>query len=173
MSPNKARLPKNAQSRWQEDWEDSSNESFPAFTPEQAKAWRSLNPVMSVWRVLGFQALTGLAVTLVAAVLTGSWNSASCVAYGAACVLLPSALLARGMSSPVTAINAQTAVLGLFVWELVKIALTVAMLFGATRVLKDLSWPALLVGLVLTMKVNWVVLAWQQVRQSKAKVRTD
>ena len=71
------------------------------------------------------------------------------------------------------AINAQTAVLGLFVWELVKIALTVAMLFGATRVLKDLSWPALLVGLVLTMKVNWVVLAWQQVRQSKAKVRTD
>jgi len=51
--------------------------------------------------------------------------------------------------------------------------LTVAMLFGATRVLKDLSWPALLVGLVLTMKVNWVVLAWQQVRQSKAKVRTD
>lgn len=37
-------------------------------------------------------------------------------------------------------------------------ALTVAMLFAAPRLVEGLSWPALLVGLVLTMKMMWV--AW-------------
>ena len=48
-------------------------------------------------------------------------------------------------------------------WEMVKIGLTVAMLFAATRLVKDLSWPAMLVGLVITMKVYWVVFAWRKV----------
>jgi ATP synthase protein I len=33
------------------------------------------------------------------------------------------------------------------------------MLFAATRVVPDLSWPAMLAGLIVTMKVYWVVLA--------------
>ena len=40
-------------------------------------------------------------------------------------------------------------------WEVVKIALTVAMLALAPRVIDELSWPAMLVGLVVTMKVYW------------------
>jgi len=47
---------------------------------------------------------------------------------------------------------------GLFVWEMAKIALTVAMLWMATRWLQSPSWPALLVGMVVTMKTYWFVL---------------
>ena len=39
-------------------------------------------------------------------------------------------------------------------------ALTVAMLIAAPRLVDALSWPALLVGLVLTMKVYWVALVF-------------
>jgi ATP synthase protein I len=34
----------------------------------------------------------------------------------------------------------------------------VAMLFAAPRIVSNLSWPAMLVGLVVTMKVVWLVL---------------
>ena len=49
--------------------------------------------------------------------------------------------------------------LGFFVWELVKIVVTVGMLFAAQRLVANLSWPAMLVGLVVTMKVYWLALA--------------
>jgi ATP synthase protein I len=41
---------------------------------------------------------------------------------------------------------------------MVKIGLTLAMLFAAPRLVSELSWPAMLVGLVVTMKVYWVAL---------------
>ena len=55
-------------------------------------------------------------------------------------------------------VNPGAAVVGFFLWEMVKIALTVAMLFAAPRLVTDLSWPAMLVGLVVTMKVYWLAL---------------
>jgi ATP synthase protein I len=39
---------------------------------------------------------------------------------------------------------------------MVKMALTVAMLIAAPRLITALSWPAMLVGLVVTMKAAWV-----------------
>jgi len=51
--------------------------------------------------------------------------------------------------------------LGFFVWELVKIALTIAMLFAAPRLVMGLSWLALLAGFVVTIKVYWVALVLQ------------
>ena len=49
----------------------------------------------------------------------------------------------------------------LVVWEAVKIAVSVAMLVLAPRLVQPLSWPALLVGLVLCMKVYWFALLWR------------
>jgi ATP synthase protein I len=46
------------------------------------------------------------------------------------------------------------------VWEMVKIASSIALMAVAPRLVPGLSWPALLVGLVLTMKVYWVALAF-------------
>jgi ATP synthase protein I len=57
---------------------------------------------------------------------------------------------------------------GLVLWELVKLALTGAMLVTAPMWVKPLDWPALLVTLVLCLKVYGVVLFAEQRRQKKS-----
>jgi ATP synthase protein I len=46
-------------------------------------------------------------------------------------------------------------------WEMLKIGVAVAMLVIAARVVRELSWPALLATMVVCMKVNWLALLWQ------------
>jgi ATP synthase protein I len=43
----------------------------------------------------------------------------------------------------------------------VKISVSVAMLMLAPQLVQPLSWPALLVGLVLCIKVYWLALLWR------------
>jgi len=64
-----------------------------------------------------------------------------------------------------------SALVGLFVWELVKIILTVALLLVAPKVISELSWFALVAGFVVTMKVYWLAMAlgWMQ-RKSKPTI---
>jgi len=47
-------------------------------------------------------------------------------------------------------------------WEMVKIGVAVAMLLAAPRVVPDLSWPALLVAMIVCMKMNWLALLWRR-----------
>lgn len=127
---------------------------------EEARRVRDQNPPVSPWRVVAGQAGVGLAAALLAWGLTGKQNVGWSVAYGALAVLLPAAVFARGLTGRVSSLNAVTAAAGFLVWEMVKIALTIAMLLVAPRMVAGLSWPALLVGLVLAMKVYWVALAF-------------
>ena len=78
-------------------------------------------------------------------------------------MVVPSALFARGLMSKVSMINPAAAVTGFFLWEMVKIGLVLALLFAAPKLITNLSWPAMLVGLVVTMKVVWLVL-WLDAR---------
>jgi ATP synthase protein I len=61
--------------------------------------------------------------------------------------------------------------IGLMVWELVKVVLTVVLLLAAPKVVSDLSWLALVAGFVVTMKVYWLAMAlgWMQ-RKSKPTI---
>lgn len=127
---------------------------------EEARRVRDQNPPLSPWRVVAGQAGVGLAAALLAWGLTGKQNVGWSVAYGALAVMLPAAVFARGLTGRVSSLNAVTAAAGFLVWEMVKIALTIAMLLVAPRLVAGLSWPALLVGLVLAMKVYWVALAF-------------
>ena len=54
------------------------------------------------------------------------------------------------------------AAMGFMFWEMLKLALAVAMLLAAVRVVPDLSWPALLVALIVCVKVNWLALLWRR-----------
>jgi len=65
--------------------------------------------------------------------------------------------------------HGNAALAGFFVWELVKIALTVAMLFAAPRLIAELSWLALLVGFVVTMKVYWAAMWFRSARKDSIK----
>jgi ATP synthase protein I len=93
--------------------------------------------------------------------------------YGALAIALPNAAMARGISRR-KAPNAETAVAAVLVWEMVKVAASALMLMVAPRMIENLSWPALLLGLVLTLKVNWLALALRgQNSRSIAKSRTE
>ena len=148
-------------------WDDgSAEEPSKPLTREQVIAVRQKNPSLSPWLVLAGQAVVGLLVALAASLLTDKLNIGWSVFYGALSVVIPGAVFARGVMSKVSLINPAAAVTGFFLWEIVKIGLVLAMLFAAPKLVADLSWPAMLVGLVLTMKVVWLVL-WLEVRAGR------
>jgi ATP synthase protein I len=135
---------------------------------EEARRVREQNPPVSPWWVVAGQAVVGAVAALVAGAITGKQNVGWSVAYGALAVVIPAAVFARGLTGRIASINAGTAAVGFLVWEMVKIALSLAMLAAAPRLVVALSWPALLVGLVLAMKVYWVALAFVPRARTKA-----
>ncbi len=124
----------------------------------QAQAWRKQHPVLSPWRVIGWQVLVGLLVALLAWAVTGRAAAGLSAAYGALVVVLPAMLFARGLMSRFSSINAVTASFGFFIWEAAKIAVSLVLLFAANRVLVNLEWLAMLIGLVVTLKVYGLAL---------------
>lgn len=146
------------------DAELDDEDSFVPLTAEQAKALREQNPSLSPWWVVVAQGVVGLLVALISWAVTGSQVVAVSAAWGALAVVVPAALFARGVTGQFASTNAGSAVLSFFVWELVKILVTVGILFTAHRVVSDLSWPAMLVALVVTMKVYWLALGFRRKR---------
>jgi ATP synthase protein I len=103
----------------------------------------------------------GVAVALLALLVTGKSSAAWSALYGAATVVLPGALMARGMTSRLTSMSPGASAVGFMFWEMVKIGASVALLVLAPKFVQGLSWPALLVGLVLCIKVYWLALLWR------------
>ena len=134
---------------------------FKPLTREEAQALRAKHPPVSPWRVVGSQALAGVLCAALTWVITQRAGTSWSALYGAAATVVPSALLARGMTRR-TSPNPGAAVFGFMFWEMVKIAVAVAMLAAAPRVVPDLSWPALLVAMIVCVKVNWLAMLWQR-----------
>jgi len=142
---------------------EMSEDEQPPFKPlsaEEARKLREQHPPVSPWWVVGGQAVVGLVTALVAWAVTGKSSVGWSAGYGALAVVIPAAVFARGITGRFSSLNAGTAAFGFLLWEMVKIALSVAMLMVAPGLVRELSWPALLVGLVLAMKVYWVALAF-------------
>jgi ATP synthase protein I len=150
-----------------------ASDDFKPLTAEQAQQLREKNPAVSPWRVIGGQVVVGILAALAAWGLTGKPQTGWSTGYGALAVIIPAVVFARGLTSRVVSVNPGAAVFGFFLWEMVKIALTVAMLFAAPRLVANLSWPAMLVGLVVTMKVYWVALASKDVFRPKRKTTAE
>ena len=143
-----------------DEWEDGSQEpEFKPLTREEAHQWRASQPEVSIWRLVVVQVLVGLASTVLAWLFTQRMSVAWSVLYGSAAVVVPSALMAWGLTSSalsrLLAGFAQAAFAGFLLWEGVKILLAVAMMWLAPNVVPELSWLGLLAGLVLTLKVYW------------------
>ena len=141
---------------------DAQASDFKPLTAEEAQTLRTQNPSLSPWWVVVGQGIAGVLVTLAAWFVTQRSAVAWSTAYGALAVVIPAALFARGVAGQFASLNPGAAVMGFFVWEMVKIGATVAMLFAARSLVTDLSWPAMLVGLVVTMKVYWLALAYKR-----------
>lgn len=143
-------------------WADEATEPpFKTLTPEEAQVVRASIPQVSPWRVVAVQAVAGLACGAVTWFLTQRSGAAWSALYGAAAVVVPSALLARGMTRHPRPLPG-AAVVGFVFWELVKVGVAVAMLVAAPRVVPGLSWPALLAAMIVCVKVNWWALLWRR-----------
>lgn len=151
--------------RWDEEDDEASRwgraGAFKPLTREQAEALRAADPPLSPWRVISVQGAVGVAVAVLAALLTGRQEMGWSALYGAATVVVPGALMARGMTSRLSSMSPGASAVSFMLWEAVKIAVSVAMLMLAPKFVQPLSWPALLVGLVLCMKVYWLALLWR------------
>ena len=148
--------------------DEAQDEGFKPLTREEAQKIRASNPPVSLWVVLAGQVGVGILVALLVWVLTGQPRMGWSAAYGALAVVIPAALFARGLSRQKSATHGNAALVGFFVWEMVKIALTVAMLFAAPRLVEGLNWLALLAGFVVTMKVYWVAMWFGPARKTRS-----
>ncbi len=145
--------------------ENESDEGFAPLSAEQAREWRSRNPPLSLWGVLAIQVVVGAAVTLLTWSVTDGQGARS-AAWGAAAVILPAALFARGLSRA-TSGSAGGALASLFVWEGAKLLLTLALLGLTQQVLGSVNWLALLAGFVVTLKAYWLALWWLAARRRR------
>jgi ATP synthase protein I len=137
---------------------EAEESDFNPLTAEEADQWRRRNPPISVWKVVMGQVLMGLVVALAAWAVTGRASAGWSAAYGALALVVPAALFARGVLRQKVSINTRAAMVGFFGWEIAKILLTVSLLAVAPWLVPGLSWIALLVGMVITMKTYWVAL---------------
>jgi ATP synthase protein I len=147
------------------DREDGAEpEVFKPWSREEAEAWREKNPPVSPWRVVAAQAVAGLLCCAVVWAITRRGEAAWSALYGAAAVVVPGALLARGMTRDLRNVPgaAGVAMFRFMFWEMVKIGVAVAMLVAAPRVVQGLSWPALLAAMIVCMKMNWLGLLWRR-----------
>jgi len=146
------------------DWPDDEEEvGFKPLTAEEAQRLRQEIPNTSLWRVVLAQALVGLLVAGVAYGFTHKVSVAWSALYGAFIVAFPAALFARGLWRMRQVKSPVASAVGLGVWEGIKLFLTLSGLIAAPWLVLELSWPAMLVSLLLTMKVYWVALAWRRV----------
>jgi ATP synthase protein I len=150
--------------RWDEETEAALSRealNFKPLTRDEAQALRIKEPPLSPWRVIGVQAVVGAGVALLVALVSGKQVYGWSLLYGAFTVVVPGALMARGMTSKLSSMNPGASAVSFMLWEMVKIAVSVVMLALAPKLVQPLSWPALLVGLVVCMKVYWVALLWR------------
>jgi ATP synthase protein I len=149
------------QDPWAEEDDGVAKPPFKALTREEAQVLAAQNPTISPWRVVAAQAVVGSIVAALAWLLMGESSYFWSALYGAGVVVLPGALMARGMTSRLSSMAPGMSAVSFMFWEMVKIGVSVALLMGAPRLVPQLSWPALLVALVVCIKVYWFALSWR------------
>ena len=142
---------------------DVEDTDFKPLSAEEAQQLREANPEPSPWWVIVAQVVAGLIVGGIAWVWTGRPVAGVSGLYGAMAVAIPAALFVRGVMRTAggrtqEARLASAVMLRFFVWELIKLGLTIAFLAAAPWLVGGLNWLAMLAGVVAAMKMYWVAL---------------
>jgi ATP synthase protein I len=159
--PDRPTPPAGHSQRWDDEDAERAAAGSRTWTRAEAQAFRAAHPSISPWWVIGVQAVVGLLATGLTGLVFGMQEVGWSVLYGAATVVVPGALMARGTTSRISGVSPGVGAVSFMSWEAVKIAVSVAMLMLAPRLVQPLSWPALLAALVLCLQVYWVALLWR------------
>jgi ATP synthase protein I len=140
---------------------DAADEQYKPLTAKEAAAFRAKHPQLSVWRVVGAQAVVGAGAALLTWLFGGGQGFTLSALYGAAVAVVPGALMARGMTSRLSSLSPAVSAVSVMGWETVKIGFTLAMLVLAPKIVQPLSWPALLASLAVCLSMYWFALLWR------------
>jgi ATP synthase protein I len=145
------------------NWDDHDDEApFHTLTRAEAESLRARQPQVPAWWVVAAQAVVGLVGAVLAWLLTGDRAVGMSALYGAAVVVVPGALMTRGMSSRISSVSPGASAASFMLWEMVKIAVSVLMLMLAPKIVQPLSWPVMLVSLMVCMQVYLLALLWRR-----------
>jgi ATP synthase protein I len=93
--------------------------------------------------------------------LLGGWSAMFSAVLGGLCCVVPNAVMAvRLFASAQKPGGANPATF--FVWEFVKIALTLALLYVRARIYKGLKWFDILGGFILAIKCYIILIFWHK-----------
>ena len=134
--------------------------AFKPMTAAEAVAFRRDHPVLSPWRVIAAQVVLGILAVTVAGLAAGAVAAVSAL-YGAAVVIIPGALMARGATSRISSLSPVISAVSMFGWAFVKLTASVALLVLASRIVPGVIWPVLLGSMVLCMQSYWFALLWR------------
>ena len=147
---------------WNDDGQDG--EKIPPLTRQEAQLLKEKLQGVSLeaflLKLLMWQALSAIAIAALAWLVSSSAAVVTSAFYGAVCVVLPSALVARVVIKrirPDVLKQSGGMLTGLVVLELVKMLATVCLLLAAPLVLDSPQWVAIVIGFAVTLKVYWVV----------------
>jgi len=151
---------------WQDDDDEATGRPFKRLSREDAARLREIDPPLSPWRVVAVQAAVGALVALLGWLVTGRGEAAWSALYGMAVAVIPGALMARGVTSGLTSMSPVVSAVSVMLWESVKIAVSVVLLLLAPKLVRPLSWPALLAALAVCLSVYWFALLWRGRKKS-------
>jgi ATP synthase protein I len=107
-------------------------------------------------RLVSLQMLATAIAGLIAG-LVGGWAAMFSAVLGGLCCVVPNGIMAfRLFASAQKKGGANPA--AFFIWEFVKIALTLALLYMTARLYHDLNWLALLCGFIVALKSYLILL---------------
>ena len=144
---------------WADDTNEYGNAPTQRLSQEQVAALLADGSFsVSPWRVVAAQAAIGVLAALLAGLFSAQVGVLWSALYGAAVVVVPSALMARGMTRKPNSASPGASAVSVMLWSVVKIGVSIVMLMLASRWVQPLSWPALLATMVLCMLVYWFAL---------------
>ena len=118
--------------------------------------WRERTKTML--RLVSLQMMATVVAGVIAALL-GGWSAMFSAVLGGICCVVPNGIMAMRLfagTQKVGGANPAT----FFIWEFVKIALTLALLFLTARLYHDLNWLALLCGFIVALK-SYIILLFR------------
>lgn len=134
-----------------------SETPFQPLTRQEALVLKSSIKLISPWRVVLWQMVIGLVLGAVVLAVPVWRVYLGSVIYGSLVAVLPNAILAWGLTRPAR-MNANALAVNFMLWEFLKIGVAVILMVMAPLMVSGLSWPAMLVAVVLGMKANWLAL---------------
>ena len=152
-------------------WADSQTEKteqdagFIPLNRQQAQALQAQLGVLCLPCALWGQAVFAAVLLALVWLLGGAAVYGSSVLAGVLLAWLPQCLLVFAVGRKIGQVSAPAWLLHLFVWEAAKWVLTLVLMALVAVWVRDVSWLALLLAFIFTLKAGWGVLFVQHVRR--------